>query len=105
MGRGCSACFRGGGSVVRVAMSKQQGWARALAPRARFLARMGVCVIAAIGLLGSLPAAARHNRHAVASTAANAANAPAFEWILLDAETGQVLSEQNADVLTQPASL
>ncbi|HEX3954846.1 MAG TPA: D-alanyl-D-alanine carboxypeptidase family protein, partial [Stellaceae bacterium] len=28
-----------------------------------------------------------------------------FEWILLDAETGQVLSEQNADVLTYPASL
>lgn len=30
---------------------------------------------------------------------------PVFEWILLDAETGQVLSEQNADVLTYPASL
>ena len=30
---------------------------------------------------------------------------PVFAWILLDAETGQVLSEQNADVLTYPASL
>jgi len=30
---------------------------------------------------------------------------PVFEWILLDAGTGQVLSEQNADVLTYPASL
>ena len=30
---------------------------------------------------------------------------PVFAWMLLDAETGQVLSEQNADVLTYPASL
>jgi D-alanyl-D-alanine carboxypeptidase len=30
---------------------------------------------------------------------------PVFAWILLDADTGQVLSEQNADVLTYPASL
>jgi D-alanyl-D-alanine carboxypeptidase len=30
---------------------------------------------------------------------------PVFEWILLDAETGQVISEQNADVMTYPASL
>jgi len=63
---------------------------------------LGVCVIAAIGLLGSVPAAARQGHRAAASTAANA---PVFEWILLDAETGQVLSEQNADLVTQPASL
>ena len=30
---------------------------------------------------------------------------PVFAWMLLDADTGQVLSEQNADVLTYPASL
>src|SRR6266567_8720303 len=83
-------------------MSKQQGWVHTLAPRARFLGMIGVCVIAAIGLLGLSPAAARHSRHAVAATADDA---PVFEWILLDAETGQVLSEQNADVVTQPASL
>jgi D-alanyl-D-alanine carboxypeptidase len=83
-------------------MSKQQGRACALAPCARFLARLGMCVIAAIGLLLSLPAEARQAHRAVASTAENA---PVFEWILLDAETGQVLSEQNADVVTQPASL
>src|SRR6266849_8406995 len=102
MRSGCCAFIGGGGLVVRVVMSKQQGWARALAPRARFLARLGVCVIAAIGLLGSLPAAARQGHRAAASTAENA---PVFEWILLDAETGQVLSEQNADLVTQPASL
>jgi D-alanyl-D-alanine carboxypeptidase len=33
------------------------------------------------------------------------AQGPVFEWILLDADTGQVLSEQNADVETYPASL
>src|SRR5712691_2440752 len=102
MRSGCCAFIGGGGLVVRVVMSKQQGWARALTPRARFLGRMGICVIAAIGLLGSLPAAARQNHRAAASTAENA---PVFEWILLDAETGQVLSEQNADLVTQPASL
>jgi len=83
-------------------MSKQQGWARVFMPRARFLARICMGVIAAIGLLGSLPAAARQGHHAAAATAENA---PVFEWILLDAETGQVLSEQNADLVTPPASL
>src|SRR6266849_5684206 len=102
MRSGCCAFSGGGGLGVRVGMSKQQGWARALTPRARFLGRMGICVITAIGLLGSLPAAARQNHRAAASTAENA---PVFEWILLDAETGQVLSEQNADLVTQPASL
>jgi len=47
-----------------------------------------------------LPAAARHG-----AVAATEENAPVFAWILLDAETGQVLSEQNADVATYPASL
>ncbi len=77
-------------------MSKQ-GASRAQAPGARLLGRIGLCLIAAIGLLAPLPAAARH-WPAVES-------APVFEWILLDAETGQVLSEHNADVPTPPASL
>jgi D-alanyl-D-alanine carboxypeptidase len=72
-------------------MSKEQGWARALKRWAGVRGRMALCAIAAAGLLGSLPAVAE--------------NAPVFEWILLDAETGQVLSEQNADVTTPPASL
>ncbi|HEV8680971.1 MAG TPA: D-alanyl-D-alanine carboxypeptidase [Stellaceae bacterium] len=50
-------------------------------------------------MIGSEPAAARNRYRAAPATP------PIFEWILLDAETGQVLSEQNADVPTYPASL
>jgi len=82
-------------------MSKQ-GESRARAPRASFLARIGLCVIAAMGLLGASPAAARHGHGAIQWAAESA---PVFEWLLLDAETGQVLSEHNADVPTPPASL
>jgi D-alanyl-D-alanine carboxypeptidase len=83
-------------------MSKRQGESRTWAPRARFLARIGLCVIAAMGLLESLPAAARNGNGAVRWASESG---PVFEWILLDAETGQVLSEHNADVTTPPASL
>jgi D-alanyl-D-alanine carboxypeptidase len=73
-----------------------------VAPCARFLGKIGVCVIAAMGLLGSLPAAARHGHGAISPVAEHG---PLFEWILLDAETGQVLSEHDADASTYPASL
>ncbi len=73
-----------------------------MAPCVRFLGRIGVCVIVAMGLLGSLPAAAHHGNGTVSSAAESG---PVFEWLLLDADTGQVLSEHNADVLTYPASL
>ncbi len=88
---------RGWGFSGRIVMPKQQGVCRALAPCSWFLGRVGLLAVIAMGLLGCYPAAARHGY--------GAANAPVFEWILLDAETGQVLSEQNADVLTYPASL
>ena len=67
----------------------------------RRLPRCTALVAVAALLASGLPAMARHGHVAVAS----GANGPTFEWILLDAETGQVLSEQNADVLTYPASL
>src|SRR6202158_2670664 len=102
MRSGWCAFIGGGGLVVRVVMSKQQGRACALAPCARVLARLGMCVIAAIGLLLSLPAEARQAHRAVASTAENA---PVFEWILLDDETGQGLSEHDDAVAIYPASL
>ena len=51
---------------------------------------------------GAGPAMARHGHR---DAAPEACSGPVFEWILLDAETGEVLSEQNADVLTYPASL
>src|ERR1041385_4748407 len=83
-------------------MLDQPGGSRAGMSHMRFLGRIGVCVIAVIGLLGSVPATARL-RHG--TQAPVAASAPIFEWILLDAETGQVLSEHDADVSTYPASL
>ena len=87
-------------------MSEQRGSLRAPAPRRRWLDTVSVFAMIAMGiatgLLGAPPAAARQWHHASRHAAAEA---PIFEWILLDAETGQVLSEQNADVLTYPASL
>jgi D-alanyl-D-alanine carboxypeptidase len=67
----------------------------------RRLGRMTGCVAVAVALLGLAgePALAHHVNPSYAESG------PVFEWILLDAETGQVLSEQNADVLTYPASL
>src|SRR5579863_7273385 len=83
-------------------MSKQQRASGALAPRRRLFGTMGAIAVIAMGLLGSFPAAA-HQWHYASPHAAAAG--PIFEWILLDAETGQVLTEQNADALTYPASL
>src|SRR6187551_3161373 len=100
--RGASR-MSGGGISLRVVMSNQQGVSRVLKPRARLLGRVALGAAIAFGLLGTLPADARNGRgHAAV---AQAESGPVFEWILLDAETGQVLSEQNADVLTYPASL
>jgi D-alanyl-D-alanine carboxypeptidase len=44
-------------------------------------------------------------RPAAASRHVAVASGPVFEWIMLDADTGQVLGEHDADVLTYPASL
>ncbi len=80
-------------------MFKQQGGTRAVSPRRRFFGRAVAGAVIAMGLLAAHPAAARHGRFAAA------AYAPVFEWLVLDADTGQVLGEQNADALTYPASL
>ena len=98
---GAFRTHRGVGLRVRVVMSQREGGFPAVVPRWRFVGRLAACAIIAMGLVGGGPAMARHGHVAVAS----AAYGPIFEWILLDAETGQVLSEQNADVLTYPASL
>src|SRR5437870_5865859 len=86
---------------VRDVMSTQLGVSWDVSLRLRSFARAALGAVFAMGLLGTGPAAARHGHVAVAP----AAYGPVFEWILLDAETGQVLSEQNADVQTYPASL
>ncbi|HTV89715.1 MAG TPA: D-alanyl-D-alanine carboxypeptidase family protein [Stellaceae bacterium] len=58
--------------------------------------------VVALGL-GAAPPAAAHHRYRMTRPAAS--SGPVFEWIVLNAETGQVLGEQNADALTYPASL
>ncbi len=67
----------------------------------QFLGRAAAGAVIVSGLFWAGPAAARHAYAAARDTGSG----PVFEWILLDAETGQVLSEQNADTLTYPASL
>src|SRR5437899_775603 len=81
----------------------RQGGSRAVARAARLAGRLGLCVVIALGLLA--PSAASAARHHNRAASARPAAAAVFAWILLDAETGQVISEQNADVGTYPASL
>lgn len=55
--------------------------------------------LAAAGMVGAVPAAeARHHVFVASSSVV-------FEALVLDADTGQVLGENNADALTYPASL
>jgi D-alanyl-D-alanine carboxypeptidase len=63
-------------------------------------AMVGAVVV--LGLCSAAPAAAHHRSWVERSPAYEM---PVAEWIVLDAETGQVLGEQNADQLTYPASL
>jgi D-alanyl-D-alanine carboxypeptidase len=57
-------------------------------------------------LLGAGPAqAARHFHHRYRPAAVGIAPAPVSASIVLDADTGRVLSENNADAVTYPASL
>jgi D-alanyl-D-alanine carboxypeptidase len=80
-------------------MSEKRRMSRGAMPRIRFIGGSILAASIALGLLGGPLAEARPGG------AAYAMSGPVFAWILLDAETGQVLSEQNADVLTYPASL
>jgi D-alanyl-D-alanine carboxypeptidase len=95
-----------GGNSVRKSMSKARQNGCAGAPR---LWRFGIAIVgavAALGLCGATPVAAHHwvhHWHRVGRSVAS--RAPVAEWIVLNAETGQVLGEQNADELTYPASL
>jgi D-alanyl-D-alanine carboxypeptidase len=74
----------------------------------RFLAGACLGAIAALLMLGASPAAARHHpgyhghaRHGFHGVDPSREN----ESIVIDAETGRVLSEMNADAITYPASL
>ena len=59
-----------------------------------------MAALVAIALLGAAPAHARSH-----GAQASYGWAPVYEAILIDAETGQVLRELNADTVTYPASL
>ena len=80
-------------------MSEKRGSSRGAMPRIRFVGASILAASVALGLAGGFASEAQ------ARGGATAVSGPVFAWILLDAETGQVLSEQNADVLTYPASL
>jgi D-alanyl-D-alanine carboxypeptidase len=73
----------------------------------RFFTGAGLGAIAVLLTLGATPAAARHHtghghaRHGFSAVDPSREN----ESIVIDAETGRVLSEMNADAITYPASL
>src|SRR5205823_1911245 len=77
-------------------------------PSLRFLAGAGLVVFGILLMLGASPAEARHHsryqahaRHGFYGVDPSREN----ESIVIDAETGRVLSEINADAITYPASL
>ena len=81
---------------------------RAAPSSRRFLAGAGIGVIAVLLTFGASPAAARHHpgyhghaRHGFYGVDPSREN----ESIVIDAETGRILSEMNADAITYPASL
>jgi len=78
-------------------MSGQQGEPGAAAARGRSRGRLAAIAVIAAALLGAHPALAR--------AVAGSEYGPAYEAIVLDAQTGQVLRELNPDVVTYPASL
>src|SRR5581483_9732387 len=89
----------GAGADGRAAMSKRMGGG--CAPRRRRAFAAAVIAALALGMSHAAPAAVRHAPGAAAAVSYG----PVFEWIVLDAQTGQVLGEQNADEITYPASL
>ena len=90
-------------------MSEERAMSRGAMPRLRLT---GACVprasvlgiSVALGLMAG-PAAEARPHGGVSTVSAEIPSGPVFEWILLDADTGQVLGEQNADIVTYPASL
>jgi D-alanyl-D-alanine carboxypeptidase len=75
--------------------------------RPRILAGIGVGAVAALWILGVGPAEARHHPryHAHARHGSFIDPGREAESIVIDADTGRVLSEANADSITYPASL
>ena len=96
------------GVEVKVFRNTARCSSRAAPSSRRFLAGVGISVIAVLMTFGAHPAAARHHtgyhghaRHGFYGVDRSREN----ESIVIDAETGRVLSEMNADAITYPASL
>jgi D-alanyl-D-alanine carboxypeptidase len=93
---------------VKVFRNTARCTSRAAPPSRRFLAGACLIAIAVLLTLGASPAAARHHpgyhghaRHGFYGVDRSREN----ESIVIDAETGRILSEMNADAITYPASL
>jgi D-alanyl-D-alanine carboxypeptidase len=80
-------------------MSEKRGLSGSAMGRLRFIGASILAAALVLGLPGGRMAEARPG------DGATYVSGPVFAWILLDAGTGQVLGEQNADMLTYPASL
>ena len=96
------------GVEVKVFRNTARCASRAAPLSRRFLAGAGIGAIAVLLTVGANPAAARHHpgfhghaRHGFSGVDPSRES----ESIVIDAETGQVLSEMNADAITYPASL
>jgi D-alanyl-D-alanine carboxypeptidase len=93
---------------VKVFRNTARCTSRAAPPSRRFLAGACISAFAVLLTLGASPAAARHHpgNHGHAGHGFHGVDpSRENESIVIDAETGRVLSEMNADAITYPASL
>jgi D-alanyl-D-alanine carboxypeptidase len=95
----------GMGGVVKVLKQQQRGGSRGGGSRASRMSAIAAAVAAIVVLAPGGAEAARHGRHFIRLASVGFAPAPVGESIVLDADTGRVLSENNADAVTYPASL
>jgi D-alanyl-D-alanine carboxypeptidase len=96
------------GVEVKVFRNAARCTSRAAPLSRRFLTGAGIGVVAVLLTLGANPAAARHHQgyHGHARHGFSGVDpSRETESIVIDAETGRVLSEMNADAITYPASL
>jgi D-alanyl-D-alanine carboxypeptidase len=96
------------GVEVKVFRNAARCTSRAAPRSRRFLAGASIGAVAVLLTLGASPAAARHHQgyHGHARHGFSGVDpSRETESIVIDAESGRVLSEMNADAITYPASL
>src|SRR5580693_2828696 len=103
-----SVCWGNRGIEVTVSSNTARSASPAALPSLRLLVGVGLGAFTILLMLGAGPAAARHHpgyhghaRHGFYGVDSSREN----ESIVIDVETGRVLSEMNADAITYPASL